>query len=134
MKRIAAAMMAMMLLSGCAIGAKAARDNMDNFLSKAPRNMDSVALQKQESWHYWLWARPNTTVGEAADAAKECKNVPKATPGETAGQVATTVGAGVLLGGAGLALVGDQEDVRVRLATDACMRGKGYTNGLEGKV
>ena len=52
MKRIAAVVMATMLLSGCQTAAKAAHDNMDNFLSKAPRDMDSVALQKQESWHY----------------------------------------------------------------------------------
>src|SRR5713101_1335316 len=100
---------------------------MDNFLSKAPRDMDSVALQKQESWHYWLWARPNTTVGEAADDAKECARVPKATPGETAGQVAVTV----MLGGALVGGFEDQENNRIRLATDACMRGKGYTNGQE---
>jgi len=103
---------------------------MDNFLSKAPRDMDSQTLQKQESWHYWLWARPNTTVGEAADAARECTNVPKATPGETAGQFAVTA----LLGGPLVGSLQDQENARIRIATDACMRGKGYTNGLEGKV
>ena len=134
MKRIVAAVMAAGLLSGCTSLATMSRGNMDSFLAKAPRDMDSVALQKQESWHYWLWAKPGATVGQAADDAKECSEVPEATAGQTAGQVAGQVAAMAVLGVPGAIMNDNPEAARIRFATDACMRGKGYTNGLEGKV
>ena len=110
MKRIMV-VLTMFTISGCAAGSIITPD------------MDSVAVQKQESWRAWLWARANTTVGKTAEDKRECSN----RSGGTEEFYRKWGRTGEKFGGYGL--IGNAQWTSAMGQDSACMTEKGYNKG-----